>query len=72
MNEELIQITSADVEQLRHVIQQLQALRNNTKDAATTKKIDVMLEVLETMEWLRIERTPVLDITKQDGDNPIL
>lgn len=72
MNEELIQITSADVEQLRHVIQQLQALRNNTKDAATTKKIDVMLDVLETMEWLRIERTPVLDITKQDGDNPIL
>ena len=60
------QFVYADVEQLSLALQKLRALRGSQKlSPADGKKVDGVIKLLETMEWMRIERTPICDLTKK-------
>ena len=60
------QFVCADVEQLSRALQKLRALRGSQKlSPADGKKVDGVIKLLETMEWMRIERTPICDLTKK-------
>ena len=63
------QFVYADIEQLSRALQKLRALRGSQKlSPIDGKKVDGVIKLLETMEWMRIERTPIRDLTKK-GSN---